>query len=522
MNDVDIIDAIKQLMEDSPLSYFSRVFSRKNPQLRDYVLKHSAFLDGKLEPRTNKPYAKSTRIIYALNNFTDYPRCKTCNKPILRNLSLKDDLDNLFCCNRCAQKDPGTIARGKATKVKNHGDPNYNNIEKSKKTCLERYGVECSWQSSQAKESRQKTLVERYGVDHQMRSDDVKNGMRERYRAKHGVDYAFQDPDVIAKITAKNRENFGVDFPMQSEELRKTMHANGVKTKKTNFYYNVVMHDSKLEPLFGVDEWVEHYSCDKSHLFKWRCKQCGREIEQAIMFGSPLLARCYDYYPVHATTSAFEKDIASFINSLGNGIHALNRDKKNRQLISPNEIDIIVEKDNETKLLIEADGLYWHSVLNGKDKWYHKRKTDRCNALGYQLIHIFEDEWNSKRAIVESRLRNLLGIYSKVVPARKCKVQEIDHHVSKDFFNDTHIQGNVQASICLGLFYGEELVAAMSFGKRRKITNAASTDGEHELLRFSTKLGYHVIGGAGKLLAHFESIQAKDAGQLCRCKMEQR
>lgn len=44
----------------------------------------------------------------------------------------------------------------------------------------------------------------------------------------------------------------------------------------------------------------------------------------------------------------------------------------------------------------------------------------------------------------------------------------------------------------------------MSFGMRRKITNGHRNEGEFELLRFSTKLGCHVVGGAGKLLAHFE------------------
>ena len=47
--------------------------------------------------------------------------------------------------------------------------------------------------------------------------------------------------------------------------------------------------------------------------------------------------------------------------------------------------------------------------------------------------------------------------------------------------------------------YNDELVAIMSFGKSR-----FSNKYEWEMLRFCTKLNYHIPGGAGKLLKHFE------------------
>lgn len=158
------------------------MFSNKNPELKTYVLEHSKFLDDKVDSKTHKPYAKSTRICYAVNNLEDYPKCKTCGNPIMRNIAPTEDIHRLFCSNRCAQKDPDNIAKGKATKLKNHGDPNYNNKAKSKKTCLERYGVECSWQSDKVKEASKKTLLEHYGVDHPMHSDGIKSKMRSKYK----------------------------------------------------------------------------------------------------------------------------------------------------------------------------------------------------------------------------------------------------------------------------------------------------------------------------------------------------
>lgn len=147
MIDTEIKNEIHRLMCDHPLSYFSMIFSNKRPELKSFVLKNSSFLDGRIEPKTMKSYSKSTRIVYALNDLTDFPKCVTCGEPVKNNLGLSTDLSKLFCCNRCAQKHISTISKVKATKLKNHGDSNYNNMEKNKATCLDRYGVEYSWQS---------------------------------------------------------------------------------------------------------------------------------------------------------------------------------------------------------------------------------------------------------------------------------------------------------------------------------------------------------------------------------------
>ena len=503
MNDNQIIEKIIQLMKEKPLAYFSMIFSDKHPELKEFVLKHSAFLDGKLDSKYNKPYKKSTRIIYAINGLIDYPKCKTCGNPIMRNIGCHEDITNMFCCNRCAQKDPDCIAKGKATKLKNHGDPNYNNMDKNRKTCKERYGVEYSFQSDRVKEASKKTLIERFGVDHQMRSDKVKNEMRQRYRKKHGVDYSFQDPEVKVKINNTNKKNFGVDWPMQNKELHALMHRNSVITQKTNYYNDILAKNEYVEPLFDVTEWIDH-STEIGYDFKWRCKKCGNEILSPPMHYPDRPIRCFTCYPANNVTSMLEIEIVDFIKSLSNEFEVVHRKQENRSFVPNREIDIVVKKNGKILLLIEVDGLYWHSMLCGKDKNYHLNKTEHCIRQGHQLIHIFEDEWTYHEDIVKSRLKNLLGIYDAVVFARKCSVVKLTSAEAKLFFNETHIQGNTQSAIRYGLKYENEIVAAMSFGHRRKITNGKRADGEYELLRFSTKLGHHVVGAASRLLSHFE------------------
>ena len=78
-------------------------------------------------------------------------------------------------------------------------------------------------------------------------------------------------------------------------------------------------------------------------------------------------------------------------------------------------------------------------------------------------------------------------------------MKEISSKDKNEFLNKYHIQGEDKSKVKLGLFYQDELVAVMSFGKPRFNKNY-----EWELIRYATSK--HVIGGAGKLLKYFERI----------------
>jgi hypothetical protein len=73
----------------------------------------------------------------------------------------------------------------------------------------------------------------------------------------------------------------------------------------------------------------------------------------------------------------------------------------------------------------------------------------------------------------------------------------------KEFMIKNHIQGYVNSSIRIGLYYNNELVSLMTLGKTRNILKYKSVDGEYEILRFSNKLNTSVIGGASKIFNYF-------------------
>ena len=65
------------------------------------------------------------------------------------------------------------------------------------------------------------------------------------------------------------------------------------------------------------------------------------------------------------------------------------------------------------------------------------------------------------------------------------------------------MQGFVGSQIKLGLFYNDELVSLMIFGKQRKLMGLKSEDDTYEMLRFCSKLNTSVIGGSEKLFKFF-------------------
>ena len=90
-------------------------------------------------------------------------------------------------------------------------------------------------------------------------------------------------------------------------------------------------------------------------------------------------------------------------------------------------------------------------------------------------------------------LQNSTKIY-----ARKCKVVKLSASQAAAFFEHNHIQGNAGASVRYGLKHGENIVAAMTFGKSR-----FSKKHEYELIRAANTLNTTVVGGASKLFKHF-------------------
>jgi len=189
------------------------------------------------------------------------------------------------------------------------------------------------------------------------------------------------------------------------------------------------------------------------------------------------------------SVSSGERQVNEFINSLG-----FTTVQSDHSILETKELDIVIPEKN---LAIEFNGLYWHSSRY-VDKNYHLNKTREANAVGYSLIHIFEDEWRDTREHMMLKLKSILGVDDREkVYGRKCKVEEIkDRKMIKDFYDQNHIQGSTGQTITFSLKHGDEIVALMSFLRR--------SDEEYDLNRYATSK--RVVGGFSKLLKHAKDV----------------
>jgi len=159
------------------------------------------------------------------------------------------------------------------------------------------------------------------------------------------------------------------------------------------------------------------------------------------------------------------------------------------------EVDLYIPSHS---LAIEVNGVYWHQERNDRyGSSYHISKTNICKRHDVTLLHFYDFEIDNKFDIIKSMISSRLGL-NKRIYARNTIVRLVDKTDKRKFINKTHLQGNDSAQHAIGLYYNEELVSLATFGNRNITGNT-----EHELLRFSSKLNYTIVGGFTKLLSSY-------------------
>lgn len=192
-------------------------------------------------------------------------------------------------------------------------------------------------------------------------------------------------------------------------------------------------------------------------------------------------------HSVEYNCSEIEYEVKDFFDSLN-----LKYIHNDRNQIGQ-ELDFYFPDKN---IAIAVNGCWFHSD-RFKSKNYHKDKFQKCLDKNIELIYIWEDTWNQSKEIIQNYLKAKLGIFDKEIWARKTVIKEVSIQDSRKFLNENHLQGYCNAKYRYGLYYDNELVQIMTFGYSR------FKKGEIELLRFCTKGGVKVPGGASKLLTAF-------------------
>lgn len=315
-----------------------------------------------------------------------------------------------------------------------------------------------------------------------MQREEVKDKLKNTIRQKYGVDNVMSLIDFRNKAKNTTKELYGKENYFSTTEFIK----NNTIRRRENYYDFLQIYCIKndFELLFDKKSYSEW---ELGNEIAIKCLLCGEVIYFSEKLPITRLIRCscrsHD-------DSVPEGELFEWLSSV------TKCSRHDRKLLKNRELDIV---SHEKKIAVEFNGIYWHSDKNGKDKNYHLDKTNRCEELGYHLIHVFEDEWREKQRIVKNRLKSVFGLCDSKIFARKCDIHEVNDDLCKKFLTKYHIQGYATSSKRYGLFYKGKLVALMTFGKPR-----FAKDVDWELIRYCSIGSFNVVGGAGKLLSHFK------------------
>jgi hypothetical protein len=422
------------------------------------------------------------KIYLCVNNLINIPICKNpnCdNKVNYKNSTLGY---NEYCCNKCISSDP--------------------NIKKIKENkSYEKYGTKAPAQSNAIKNKIIKTNNKKYGGNSPMCSKEIQNKSKETLLKNYGVINPCHNSEIMSKkIESFKKSDFKINFAKTCIEKYGVKHPWIIseihnKTVKTHFK-DTIKNKISNNFVFVSCDFVKYGKPSNIELL---CKTCNYNFSintyqfyyRVDNIPSQLCTNCY---PISDNSSLMQVDLLNFIKENYSG-----EILENKKILNPYEIDIFLP---ELNLGIEFNGIYWHSDAY-KSSDYHLKKWQKSIENKINLITIWEDDWVIKKDICKSFLLNKLNKIKNRIFARKCTIKEVSYNDSKIFLDNNHLQGNSISSIRLGLYYNNELVSLMTFGKLRLPLSGKNVTDTFELIRFVNKINTSVIGGASKLLTYF-------------------
>lgn len=492
---------------------------RKNNLYSSHMYKRKCAYCGKIFETT------SNRRIYCYDKH--YGKCPVCGKSV----EIKDmSVGPTSCSYECRQR---LIER----------------------TNIEKYGTRCVFQTDEVKEKIRETTFEKYGSYHYSKTDEYKQKFRQTCLDRFGTTSPLKNEDVKQKLIETNQSRYEGNGPTCNEQViqkminTSTRNHGGIgmasneirrKIEQTNLskYGDIVPARTDAVKAKAVATCIAKYG---STSWANSCEGLSKKIND------PSKASCFiefkkdpkkfiechfDHTPsvkeICRLTGCTDtpiydilienglRDIATFRSSTVEiEINQFLKDegiifiRNCRSVITPYELDFYLP---DFKVGIECNPTVTHNS-SFSDPWgqprkmpsYHKMKTDMCEKQGVFLFHIFGYEWEHKREIILSMLRNILGRSEKKIFARNTYVCNLSNEDCCKFLDANHRQGSLSASTRLGLRIKgtDELVSVMTFNKVR---NTIGYTGQHnfvELSRFCSKLNTSVVGGASKLFKYF-------------------
>lgn len=356
---------------------------------------------------------------------------------------------------------------------------------KRKKTCLIKYGTEHPAQSNYVKNKTKESNIKKYGVEYPTKLQIVKEKIANTNMQRYGAKCAIQNSNIRIKSKETLKAKYGVDNPAKSIIVQNKMKETNLKR------YGVENPGGTKESILKARETMKR-KYGASNSMAAACIKEKIKNTNLQKYGVPF----------YCMTENCKRNNGYTISKVNEKISYLFR-----QNDIPNEFeksifnysyDIAIK---DTNIVIEINPTYTHNSTLERwfnnytkkplEKDYHYKKTLIAKENGYRCIHIWD--WDNIDKII-----NMLKP-KDAIPARMCTIRKVLVQDATLFLNENHLQGTCKGQdIILGLYYNDELVQLISFGKPRY-----NKKYEYELLRLCSSSKYTIMGGTEKLFKNF-------------------
>mgnify|MGYP002377369954 CR=1 FL=1 len=340
-------------------------------------------------------------------------------------------------------------------------------------------GKLCPYYIESSFAKRDVTMKERYGVTNPMKSLEIRNKAKQTLMDNYNVTVPLKSKILVKKVKKTLLKKYGENYNKHLAKLRKEKYlknhnrVNSLQLKFTDDQYQKLNDKNYLKTLhhdehMSCTEIAQNLNISKSALGK-KMKKFGIEI------------KLYSNSKPKA-----EKELFDIVSKYDKNVIT-----QDRTVIYPQELDIV---SKENKLVIEYNGLYWHSEnKGGKDKNYHLNKTIAAEQAGYRCIQILENEWLHKKHVVITKIEQLLEKHK--ISGMECEVIIPTELETIKFYNENCFDGYQSANVNIGLKYNNNIVAIMSFN--------SIYDNKYDILNYEFTPNVDIETAVEKILYHF-------------------
>ena len=380
---------------------------------------------------------------------TDIPKCPICGKLAKFNYngynltcggcnynaySPKKEKSKQTCLKKYGVESPLSSEeireKSKQTCLKKYGRMVVNQFitndskQKYEQICLEKYGTKNAGQSKQAKEKRIKTLLQKYGVSHNFSLFKGSDHSKQTWNKYHDKILAKRHITCLEKYD--NEEFYKSQyFKNKSKETKLKKYGdknfvNPEKCKQTKAekygdcnYHNIEKFKSSLYK--RIDNFETENNCTQYNTLIEEYGQGWKSLNIPIIYDGRFRFISNEYIPKIKEYSTIDHN-SNFISQQEKEVLEFIKTLTDKKIYE-NKRDVIRDETQKYELdifipalniAIEYNGDYWHSSKL-KDKYYHQRKTILCYEQGIQLIHIYEFQWKNYKEQIKNKLRKLFN-----------------------------------------------------------------------------------------------------------------